>query len=129
VIICRCLSPASIVIREKGTIVLTDLELSKLSDGSATVRDHVRRGAPYQAPEVGNPDRELDLSVDAYSWARIFVHAASGQLPAAGAEGNLIERLSLPSEVKRLVSRCLAQDHRERPKSMDEIIFALKRNF
>src|SRR5262249_31312051 len=68
VIIRRSLAPTNIVVRDGGAIMLTDLELSKVSGPGPTVKDFID-AAPYQAPEV-DAGEEPDLSADIYSWAR-----------------------------------------------------------
>jgi len=129
VIIRRCLSPGNIIIRDTNrSIVLTDLELSKLSDGSPTVKNHVQENSPYVAPEVGVADFNLDLSADVYSWGRIYLHAACGVLPDHDNEAALVDKAGLSSAMKALVLRCVALDRRERPKSMDEVLCVITRS-
>lgn len=77
-IILRELRPTTILLREgTGTVLLTDFELAKLSDGRPTVsRDRWPRN-PYRANEVGAPT--IDTTVDLYSWGRILVRAVCGK--------------------------------------------------
>lgn len=121
VIIRRELSPRNVVIREAdGCVVLTDFELGKLLDGSPTVSSSWPDD-PYRAPEVGAAP-QLDGRADLYSLGRIFLHAASGMLPAAG---ETIACPSVPPRVRDIVERCVNLVPDLRPKSIDEVLHAL----
>ena len=125
-IIRRCLSPENILIRKgDGVVFLTDLELSKVHDGSPTVKDHVQEN-PYQALEVSTGD-DLDVTADLYSWGRIFVHAGCGTLPSRNNEKPIVARIACSDEIKRVVERCVAMVHTDRPKSMDDVLAVFQR--
>lgn len=121
-IVRRELSPSYIVLRDAdGSVLLTDFELSKLLDGSPTVSNDWPVD-PYRAPEVG--PEGANLTVDLYSWGRILVHAALGELPEKVCERDWV-RLELPKQVESLVRRCVAPNRSKRPESVDEILVGM----
>jgi serine/threonine protein kinase len=126
-IICRELSPASILLRSPtGTVVLTDFELAKLSDGTPTVsRAHWPRN-PYRAPEVGAPT--IDTRVDVYSWGRILVHALCGDpIPPREKEADALAKIQIPKHLRELAVACTSKVCTQRPRGIDEVISAVRR--
>jgi len=111
----RELSPASVLLPERGGVLLTDFELGKLLDGAPTVSRDWEGQNPYRAPEVAAPDS--DGRVDLYSWGRLVTHAAVGECPAVGAEAIALKRVELPERVRRLVLKCVAVAPSKRPTS------------
>lgn len=123
-IVMRELSPARVLLAEEdGRAVLADFELAKLLDGKPTVSDQWPDDV-YRAPEVesGNVDARADL----YSWARVLVHAATGELPECGADADGLTRVELPKGVFRVAVDCLSPDAGERPNAMGKILKAVK---
>lgn len=107
-------------------VVLTDFELAKLSDGSPTVSP-AEKWPPdeYRAPEVGGPN-SIDATADLYSWGRILVHAATGALPTRGKEADALARVKLPPAVHKIALACVALPRSDRPKSMTEVLHAIR---
>lgn len=125
-VVLRELAPSRVLIRPDGSVVLTDFELAKLLDGSPTVMpDDSWPEDEYRAPEVG-PGKVLPCA-DIYSWGRILVHAATGTLPAAGDDIDLLTKCSLPKAVWAIAKGCLELIPSKRPQSMDEILKAIVR--
>lgn len=125
-VVLRELAPSRILIRTDGSAVLTDFELAKLLDGSPTVMpDQQWPEDEYRAPEVG-PGKVLSCA-DIYSWGRILVHAATGKLPAPGADVDLLTKCSLPKAVWAIAKRCLEQLPSKRPQSINEVLKAIAR--
>lgn len=126
-IIRRELSPKFIVLQNPdGAVLLTDFELGKLLDEAPTVRGEFPYD-PYRAPEAGGgPLQFADRHVDFYSWGRILVHAASGQLPPAGEDERVLEKVKLPPKVRELVLRCVSLDAAKRPPCAEEVLKALR---
>lgn len=122
-IVRRELAPCNIVLRDSDeSVLLTDFELSKLLDGSPTVsKDWPVDG--YRAPEVG--PEGVDKRADLYSWGRILIHAALGELPDQGCEGTAWNRLSLPKQLENVARRCVAVHRSKRPGSIDEVLAAM----
>jgi serine/threonine protein kinase len=123
VIVRRELAPANILVRQNDrSVILTDFEMSKLFDGSATVAGRWLVN-PYRAPEVeGNS--AIDVKADLYSWARILVHAATGALPTVGSEARSFQQVEVPAPVRELVLRCLGPQQ-DRPGNVDEVLGVL----
>ena len=126
-IILRELRPKSILLRQ-GTpsVVLTDFELAKLSDGGPTAsRDRWPRN-PYRAKEVGAPN--IDTTVDLFSWGRILVRVFCGKpLPPRGHEREVLTKIKLPKQVLEIAVACAKPVCTERPRGIDEVIEAIRK--
>jgi len=126
-VIRRELSPRFVIVRsEDHRAVLTDFELAKLLDGKTVRPEDGWKGDAYRAIEVVG-DAPIDERADVYSWGRIFVEAATGDLPPKGEEAENVNELSIPDALKRLVVQCVAKTRSNRPQGMAEILQALKR--
>ena len=124
-VIRRELSPRSIMLRASSDApILTDMELAKLVPGGPTVSPEVWPDDPYRALEVcGNAP--LDVRADIYSWGRIFVHAASGELPERGEE-SLPHDDIIPAVVREIVMQSVELSPSKRPSDMSTILKALQ---
>ncbi len=123
-VIRRELSPKSILLRERDDRpVLTDMELAKLTSGKPTVAPNRWPDDPYRASEVCGTTH--DERVDVYSWGRIFVHAATGDLPNRGEE-QLLEDSRIPACVRETVAKAVAVAPSQRPSTMTEVLNAMK---
>ena len=120
----RELSPASILLPDAGpAVLLTDFELAKLTDRGPTVSTKWPID-DYRAPEVVSGD--IDVRADLYSWARILVHAVTGQLPPARADKQLLAKFWLPKPVAAIANKCLAPARSGRPASIASVQKALR---
>lgn len=120
-VVFRELTPARVLIADSDQRgVLTDLELATLLEAgpSGEWPDDV-----YRAPEadVG----AVDIRSDLYSWARIFVHAATGQCPSNDPGADKQTNPGLPAGVWRLASQCQAKRLSSRPASVQDVLQAL----
>ena len=124
-VVFRELAPSRIILSETdGRAVLTDFELAKLTDTGPTVsRDWP--DDPYQAPEVSGGTS--DERSDHYSWGRILLHAAAGELPAKGGELALLRHIGLPKPVWKVASACLSPAPSDRPRDVKTILRAISR--
>ena len=124
-VIRRELSPASILLPQDGpAVMLTDFELAKLTDRGPTVSADWPAD-PYRAPEVAAGD--VDVRADLYSWARILVQAATGQLPPPGEDRQCLESAGLPRAVIRVTKQCLHRPRSRRPNDITQVLNALRR--
>ena len=124
-IIRRELSPQFVLLRETDkSVVLTDFELGKMLEGQPTVRPDEWLDDPYRAPEIGA--KNIGVTVDLFSWGRIFVHAATGQLPQQGKEAGELARTGLRKSVIQVVMKCVSKTVRGRPKDIDAVLKALR---
>ena len=123
-IIRRELSPESVLLRERNDLpILTDMEMAKLDETQPTVSPSEWPDDPYRAIEVtGNAP--IDARADIYSWARVFVHAATGELPQRGKE--CLSGVQIPTCVRDIVEQSLAITPSGRPGGMKPILKALK---
>lgn len=124
-IIRRELSPDSIILRQSSDRpVLTDMELAKIAESGVTVSPKEWPDDPYRALEVtGNTP--IDIRADIYSWGRIFVHAANGNLPDRGTE-SLPSSGFIPAPVREIILKAVELLPDDRPKSMKPILKAMK---
>ncbi len=124
-IIRRELSPGSVLLRESSDRpLLTDLELAKITGHVPTVSPEEWPEDPYRAPEVTG-DAPLDIRADIYSWGRIFVEAASGELPPPGSE-TLPTAASIPLAVREVVLAAVERLPSRRPPDMRPVLRALR---
>ena len=123
-IIRRELSPRSVLLRQRNdTPVLTDMELAKLDETQPTVSPSEWPDDPYRAIEVtGNTP--IDVRADIYSWARVFMHAATGELPPRGKE--CLSGVQIPSCLRKIIDQSLSVTSSGRPTSMKPILKAVK---
>jgi len=112
-----------ILAKSDGRAVLTDFELAKLLDTGPTVSANWPDDV-YRAPEVdaGAADERSDL----YSWARVLIHAATGQRPSNEEGKNMLINPGLPEAVWRLATRCLAKRPSARPASVRDVLPVLQ---
>lgn len=124
-IIRRELSPDGILVSDAdGQTVLTDFELAKLLDGSPSVsRDWPAN--PYRAPEVC--EAGINEQADVFSWGRVVIHAALGNLPACGAEAEALGRCKLPAGIRALLISCVKARKPQRPASMEDVLSVVDR--
>jgi serine/threonine protein kinase len=126
-IVRRELSPRFVIVRaQDGCPVLTDFELAKLLDGKTVAPKDGWHDDPYRAIEVAG-DAPIDQRADVFSWGRIFVEAATGELSAKGEEAKHIQPLTIPETLKQMVVKCVAKPRSDRPAGMEAVLDALKR--
>lgn len=124
-IVRRELSPRSILLcDEESHVVLTEFELAKLLDGSPTVSSEEWPTDPYRAPEANSSD--VDHRADVYSWGRLVLHLLLGELPAEGQELAAMRKQRVPSDVEKILLKCVSPSRRSRPKGFDDAIDALR---
>lgn len=124
-VVFRELAPSRVIIAdEDGRAVLTDFELAKLTDTGPTVSGEWPDD-PYRAPEVtgGTSTKSSDL----YSWARILLHAATGELPPHEHDIDLLNRVVLPKQVWKVTSLCLSPSPSDRPEDIKPVLRAISR--
>jgi len=134
-IIRRELSPRFVLLtHEDESVLLTHCELAKLLDGSPTASAEARWPKnPYRAPEAMATDsRTLKKNADLYSWARILVHAYTGQPPPKpGDEQPLLtqpemERL-IPKPIRTFTTKSLSPSCEKRPDGFDKVMPHLRK--
>jgi len=119
-VVFRELAPSRVLLAAADErAVLTDFELAKLMGSGPTVSTEWPED-PYRAPEVESG--EVDVRADLYSWARILLRAASGELPAKGQDADAVTRVGLPKPVWRMATDCLSPQPSERPKSVRQLL-------
>ena len=124
-IIRRELRPDSIILRKSSDRpILTDMELAKIAESGVTVAPKEWPDDQYRALEVtGNTP--IDRRADIYSWGRIFIHAATGELSESGTE-KLPSCGFIPDKVKEVVLQSVELLPKDRPENMKVILKALE---
>ncbi len=124
-IVFRELAPSRVILAaENARAVLTDFELAKLLDTGPSVSADWPDD-PYRAPEIESG--RADVRADLYSWARILVHAGTGELPPKGQDLEAVTRVGLPKSVWRIVTDCLSPGPSDRPQGIDQLMRGLRR--
>lgn len=122
-IVFRELAPSRVLLADSdGRAVLTDFELAKLLDDRPTVSADWPDD-PYRAPEVDSG--RVTVTADFFSWGRILVRAATGELPVLGDEECLLTKARLPQAMTKLVASCLSPNITKRPGSADHLLEVL----
>ncbi len=116
--VARELNPGCILVDQEPTAMITDLELAKLLEVEGTVsKDWLRND--YRAPEV--PNGLSHPQADLYSFARIFLHAATGNDLEEVDEIDLLEETFPKGKLRDELSACLSPIWQDRPKSIENI--------
>jgi serine/threonine protein kinase len=119
-IVRRELTPEFIILRASdGSVLLTDLELAKLLDGSPTVSRDWKEN-PYVAPEVFGG--KIDESADLFSWGQILYYAATGKDPPKLPGPNLFDTVALPKSIREIGTQCVDIRPSMRPRSIQKVI-------
>lgn len=119
-ILCRELSPDTVIVKPDLSAILTEFELAKLLDGSPTVSNKYWKSDPYRAPEAESDD--VDARADIYSWARITTELLLGSLPDVGAERDELKGLKLDKNVKEALCKSLSVSRRSRPSNVSKLV-------
>lgn len=123
-IVARELHPGRILIRNGTEAVVTDLELAKLFEVDGTVSDYWQRNH-YRAPEISGG--ESHSQADLYSFARIYLHAATGQpMDDDVADVELLNQILSTGPLRDQLTTCLSPIWQERPESILKIHNLLK---
>lgn len=124
-IVLRELTPTNIMLREQNdSPIIADMELAKLSGTNPSVSPDEWPANTYRALEVDG-DSPVDQRADVYSWGRIFIHAATGELPLPGEEQPL--NIDVPENVNRLVLQSVRVSRSQRPENMKQVLRTLSK--
>lgn len=123
-VIFRELAPQRVMLTAADQrVILTDFELGKLLQNVPTVSADWPAD-PYRAPEVELG--EATPASDLYSWGRLLVQAATGELPEKGDEVAVLTRARIPKRVWKIGVECLALDAEKRPEDVAAVIDAVE---
>lgn len=111
-IIRRALTPEHVLLRSDGKLLLSDLELAKLLSDRPSVTNGELKTSTWLAPEL---NRDIDATVDIYSWGKIFLYAATGMKPAEFVDSNRLTLPMVPKRVLGIVRAAVSVSHRFRP--------------
>ncbi len=117
--VARELHPSRILVQGGNQAIVTDLELAKLLEVEGSVSDYWQRNH-FRAPEVSAG--ESHLQADLYSFARIYLHAATGSpLDDDVNDLELLEQVLSTGKLRDQLTACLSPIWQERPGSITTI--------
>ncbi len=143
----RNVKPRNLLIDRGGAVKVTNLLMAQIAESSTIDGDDglTRTGemlgtADYVAPEQASDASSVDGRADVYSLGCTMFHLLTGRLPFTGK--NIMDKLiahrespipsltearpDLPKKLDRVLARMLAKDRDERPRSMNDVIAALR---
>ena len=119
-VIFRELAPAHVLISDQdGKAVLTDFELAKLLDGSPSVSSEWPED-PYRAPEVDGGS--ATVQADLYSFGKIAVAAAAGELVEHDAVSDIFKKVGIPKRLAKLLTDCTEPVPAKRPAALTPLL-------
>jgi len=145
-IIHRDLKPENIMINRRGTPVIMDFGLAKLSTGNsnaaATQAGTILGSPAYMSPEQASGNvKDIDQRSDIYSLGTIFFELLTGQWPFNGSAMQILGQKSLldpaspltlkpdlPPQLAAICHKMIAKSNVDRYQSMSEVISDLKQS-
>lgn len=119
-VIFRELAPARVLISDQdGRAVLTDFELAKLLDSSPSVSSEWPED-PYRGPEVDGGS--ATVQADLYSFGRIAVAAAAGELVGHDAVPDIFNKVGIPKRLAKLLIDCTEPVPVKRPAALAPLL-------
>jgi hypothetical protein len=114
--VARELHPGHILVQDGMRSVVTDLELAKLLEVEGSVSDYWQRNH-FRAPEISAG--ESYPQPDLYSFARIYLHAATGSpLEDDVDDVEFLEQVLPAAKLRDQLAACLSPIWQERPESI-----------
>ena len=139
----RDIKPANILLTPEGTAKLTDLGISKLTDGDASTTDTgTALGTPnYISPEQARGDADVDVRSDIYSLGATLYYMVTGEAPFPDSNPvvvmskHLLEELPSPKAKTpelsdhfcQVVQKMTAKDRDDRYQSAADLLVDLER--
>ncbi|MBN2092802.1 protein kinase [candidate division KSB1 bacterium] len=140
-VIHRDIKPDNIMISATGVLKIMDFGLAKIKGQDRLTKEGVSMGTiDYMSPEQISQEHEIDHRSDIFSFGTLLYELLTGDLPFKGDhdwavlfsilnnEPHPIENpdLEIPSELNKLVFKCLEKQPEQRYQSINEILTELK---
>ena len=136
-IVHRDIKPANIFLTKDGIVKILDFGLAKLKGSAKLTRSGSTIGtAAYMSPEQARGE-EIDQRSDIFSFGTFFYELLTGKLPFRGEhEAALVYSIvnetptpdsSIPSQIQRIIDRCLQKDKEKRFQHAGEIIDEIRK--
>jgi serine/threonine protein kinase len=124
-VILRELAPVRVLISDTDArAVLTDFELAKLLDGSASVSSEWPED-PFRAPEVDGGT--ANIQSDLYSFGQLALAAAGGEPGETSDIATIFAQVGMPKTLVQRLQRCQEVFPKQRPTSLAPLLKDLAR--
>ena len=106
-VVVRCLTPDMVCLREDGSVLVRDFELSTFVELTNS-RDLDKYKIIYFAPEFKDP--HIDHRADMYSWAQIVIFCLIGRQPPSKQDPVFFANLPVRKPLVNILESCLSHE-------------------
>ncbi|MBA4123792.1 MAG: protein kinase [Acidobacteria bacterium] len=151
-IVHRDIKPDNVMIRSNGLVKILDFGIAKLSSSnnpqsldaeaataikSGTTPGMIIGTANYMSPEQAK-GKEVDARTDIFSFGVVLYEMMAGNLPFEGEtamemigailkdEPKPLDKTEVPSEIEKIIGKCLRKDRDERYQTIKDVLIDLK---
>ncbi|MBW1971750.1 MAG: protein kinase, partial [Deltaproteobacteria bacterium] len=111
----RDIKPENILIDQKGQVKISDFGIAKSLITPGLTSTHLKIGTPYyMSPEQAVESKSVDKRADIYSVGVILYEMLTGSIPIGRFKLPTKVNPSLPSEIDKILEKCLAHEPDDR---------------